>query len=373
VQVHGCRRPSTLSLVHKSQFTSIPMNVLQILPSLALATLGFGQLTTPQVQVDGQRWSGPIATGGGSQPLLGGGGTIDVVGSTVNGSSGAGLAKGNGYRVDFATTLTQVEFWLDFTGAQNLTYYVFDSPTEVGTYTELFRQTAAVTGTGASWYGTGGLALPLSAGSHYVIAVSWDGTCGYSFGVGDSEVTSFGEQIFGFANGTNPLPVSIPINTNDQAIYHQRLTTGLPNVGAGYCYGDGSGAVCPCAAFGGAGQGCLTTSGTGATLVASGNAAVGADTFQLDVSGAPANKPGLFFQGINQIANPAGDGLLCAAGATIRYGVNSTDASGAVSQGGFAINASAGQTLNYQYWFRDTGNTCGGGFNFSNGWSVSWL
>ena len=144
------------------------------------------------------------------------------------------------------------------------------------------------------------------------------------------------------------------------------------NSGNAYCFGDGTGATCPCSAFGGAGEGCLTTSGSGAKLTGSGNANVGSDTFQLDVTGGPANKPGLFFQGINQISNPAGDGVLCAAGATIRYGVNSTDAQGAVTQGGFAINASAGTSLNYQYWFRDTGNTCGGGFNFSNGWTVNW-
>ena len=52
--------------------------------------------------------------------------------------------------------------------------------------------------------------------------------------------------------------------------------------------------------------------------------------------------------------------------------VATTDASGAVSQGGFGVNASAGQTLNYQYWFRDTGNSCGGGFNFTNGWNQAW-
>ncbi len=142
--------------------------------------------------------------------------------------------------------------------------------------------------------------------------------------------------------------------------------------GTAYCFGDGSGAVCPCASFGGAGEGCLTTSGSGATLAGSGSANIGVDSFVLSVSGAPANKPGLFFQGNNQIGIAAGDGLLCAAGATIRYAVNSTDASGAVSQGGFAVNASAGQTLNYQYWFRDTGNPCGGGFNFTNGWSQPW-
>ena len=144
------------------------------------------------------------------------------------------------------------------------------------------------------------------------------------------------------------------------------------NTGAAYCFGDGTGTACPCAAFGGIGEGCLTTSGTGATLAASGNADVANDTFQLDVSGAPANKPGLFFQGDNQLATvTAGDGVLCS-NSTLRYGVNSTDAGGNVTQTGFGANAAAGTSLNYQYWFRDTGNPCGGGFNFSNGWNQAW-
>ena len=145
------------------------------------------------------------------------------------------------------------------------------------------------------------------------------------------------------------------------------------NTGAAYCFGDGTGTACPCGAFGGTGEGCLTTSGTGATLVASGNADVANDTFQLDVSGAPANKPGIFFQGTNQLTNvTAGDGVLCS-NSNLRYGVNATDGSGNVTQTGFGANASAGQALNYQYWFRDTGNTCGaGGFNFTNGWAVTW-
>ena len=143
------------------------------------------------------------------------------------------------------------------------------------------------------------------------------------------------------------------------------------NSGAAYCFGDGTGGTCPCAAFGGTGEGCVTTSGTGATLAGSGNAAVGNDTFQLDVTGAPANRPGLFFQGVNQLTSPVGDGLLCS-NSTRRYAVNATDARGSVTQSGFGANASAGQALNYQYWFRDPANPCGGGFNFSNGWAVTW-
>ena len=149
------------------------------------------------------------------------------------------------------------------------------------------------------------------------------------------------------------------------------------NTGSGYCFGDGTGTICPCGGFGGAGEGCLTTSGTGAQLTGVGNAEVAFDTLTLNVSGGPANKPGIFFQGNNPLngglGNQAGDGLLCTAGGTIRYDVNSLDASGSTSQTGFGVNASTGLTRGYQYWFRDTGNSCGGLFNFTNGWVVTWL
>jgi len=172
--------------------------------------------------------------------------------------------------------------------------------------------------------------------------------------------------------GTGPYGTDIGIGSfGDGAFDNWSLNGGVANSGNAYCFGDGSGAVCPCAAFGGAGEGCMSTSGTGATLTGSGNADTGSDSFQLDVSGAPANKPGLFFQGVNMLSNPAGDGILCS-NSSLRYAVNSTDAAGNVTQSGFGANAVTGQTLNYQYWYRDTGNPCGGGFNFSNGWVVTW-
>lgn len=150
-------------------------------------------------------------------------------------------------------------------------------------------------------------------------------------------------------------------------------TVGADNTGSAYCFGDATGAFCPCAAFAGSGEGCMTTSGTGATLTGSGHADVGGSGFTLTVTGGPANKPGLIFQGDNQIANPIGDGILCATGNVIRYAVNPLDASGSTSGSGFEVNAASGQTVNYQYWFRDTGNPCGGGFNFTGAWTVTWL
>ena len=32
-----------------------------------------------------------------------------------------------------------------------------------------------------------------------------------------------------------------------------------------------------------------------------------------------------------------------------------------------------GANANYQFWYRDSGNTCSGsGFNFTNAWTVDW-
>jgi hypothetical protein len=170
-------------------------------------------------------------------------------------------------------------------------------------------------------------------------------------------------RVYDWASGDSGSFSGITINGNGG---------GGANTGAAYCFGDGTGAICPCGAFGGTGEGCLTTSGTGATLAGSGDANVAADSFTLSVSGAPANKPGLFFQGPVQLSNPVGDGILCS-NSNLRYGVNSTDANGNATQTGFGANASAGQALNYQYWFRDPANACGnGGFNFTNGWAVTW-
>ncbi len=145
--------------------------------------------------------------------------------------------------------------------------------------------------------------------------------------------------------------------------------------GISYCFGDGSSGVCPCGVLSGLGEGCPNSSGTGATLAGSGIPSVSFDTMVLDVTGAPPNRVGLFFQGPNQILAPAGDGFLCS-NASLRYAVNATDAIGSVTQTGFGVNASVGQSINYQYWFRDPfpspGVPCGGQFNFSGAIRVTW-
>jgi hypothetical protein len=148
---------------------------------------------------------------------------IDIVGDTSNTSSASGRAKGNAYRVDIDTRLDEAEFYLNFTDTQTLIYYVFESPVEFGTYSEIYRDTEVVNGLGTAWYSTGTVNVQLSAGYYYIIAVSWDGYMTYYYGTGDSQATSFGSQVHGYAVGYNPLPSSFNSTVNDQAIYHQRL------------------------------------------------------------------------------------------------------------------------------------------------------
>ena len=151
--------------------------------------------------------------------------TIDIVGDVSYSANNTGVAKGNSYRIDIDVVLNEAEFWLDFSDSQILTYYVFDCPTEFGTYSEVYRDSEEVTGSGAGWYSSGALSIDMYTGTHYIIIVSWDGNMTYFFGVGESQDTSFGAHTHGYASGSDPLPSSFESTSNDQAIYHQRLTT----------------------------------------------------------------------------------------------------------------------------------------------------
>ncbi len=146
------------------------------------------------------------------------------------------------------------------------------------------------------------------------------------------------------------------------------------------CFGDGSGAVCPCGNTGGAGEGCANSTGVGALLGGDGNSIVAADTFGLGVSQAPANRPGLFFQGTQDVNGGVGslfgDGLRCAGGQVTRLATVVTDASGAavLPQSVSSLTTVApGDIRTYQFWYRDPGaGPCGQGFNLTNAVQVTW-
>jgi hypothetical protein len=226
-----CQESESLRKRYKKKEEDMKAILLRTVLALVFVLIAGGlfenlQADSFDVPVDGSVTSTEVADLPANTLPGPGGKTLDIVGEPINPTIGTGLAKGNSYRVDISVFLNEAEFWLSFTGTQTLTYYVYVSTVEFGTYTEVYRDTQIVTGSGAGWYSTGPLCVALNAGYHYIIAVSWDGTLTYYFGVGDSQNTSFGAYTHGYASGTDPLPPSIESLVNDYAIYHQRLTTG---------------------------------------------------------------------------------------------------------------------------------------------------
>ncbi len=144
-----------------------------------------------------------------------------------------------------------------------------------------------------------------------------------------------------------------------------------------FCFGDGSGAVCPCGNFSapGAGEGCANSGGGGARLSLGGSASASADDLTAQASGLVPGQPALLFAAENRIAGglgvPFGDGLRCAGGGVRRLGVRVPDPAGTANWGpGLAALGgwSAGDTRRFQAWYRDPlAGPCGTGFNLSNG------
>ena len=148
-----------------------------------------------------------------------------------------------------------------------------------------------------------------------------------------------------------------------------------------FCFCDGSGTIAPCGNHGAAGNGCGNSfSAAGANLYADGNPSVGASTLVLHGEGIPPHKPGLFFQGTNQVNGGSGivfgDGLRCAGGSVSRLQTIVFDGSGL---GATTLDLAArggvvgGDVRYYQLYYRDpVGSPCGSPFNTSNGLKITW-
>lgn len=201
-----------------------------------------------------------------------------------------------------------------------------------------------------------------------------DGQMGDQFG---SSLAIYGGNLLVGASGDDD------VGADAGAAYIFRVTGPSEHTGKPYCFGDGTGSPCPCSANGAEGAGCQNSSGSGATLSASGNASVTFDNFQVDITGLPPGSLGLLLRGNNGVnmglGTAAGDGLLCTGGNSWRSQVEVASA-GQVTMTHFqgqpfgASSYQSGATTNYQFWYRDTAGTCSGaGFNFTNAWAVKWL
>ena len=154
-----------------------------------------------------------------------------------------------------------------------------------------------------------------------------------------------------------------------------------PLAGTAYCFGDGSGAMCPCGNLGAAGHGCANgANANGGLLESLGSSSVASATLALSGSGLQPGQPGLYFQGDNATAGgngfANGDGLRCAGGNLRRLQVRNANTQGESSTtvdiaAAGAVNA--GDVKRYQLWYRNPLNSpCGTTFNLTNGVEITW-
>lgn len=158
--------------------------------------------------------------------------------------------------------------------------------------------------------------------------------------------------------------------------------------GTPYCFGDGSGAACPCdpGQAGAPGAGCLNSIGNSGRLVAVGNPSVSNDSVSLRASGLLVTTVGLFFQGNGQQnagnGTTFGDGLLCVTQAVIRLKIRACQ-NAAMSLGRDVPSDSpisvdgnvplTGATRYYQVWYRDPPTYCSNfTYNMTNGVRIVW-
>ena len=113
-------------------------------------------------------------------------GTVDTLGGTSSAPSRAALAKANVIEVTKTVMLLKHEWYLSITGAESLTFFRYRHHSQKGAYVKDWTKTVKVTGTGAGWYSPGPIALPMVAGNHYLMGVSWGGTVTYHYKIGTS-------------------------------------------------------------------------------------------------------------------------------------------------------------------------------------------
>lgn len=217
---------------------------------------------------------------------------------------------------------------------------------------------------------------------------AWDGTTWLDVGAGtDARI----EAICVFEQPGGPDLYVGGLFTRAGDTYSYRLArfsnSCSPLVGLTGCFGDGSGAPCPCANQSPsiARGGCTNSLGVGAQLRAVGKASASLDSFALQASGMP-NSAVLYFQGTSAVNGgagaPFGDGLRCVGGSIRRLGTkfNNLGSSNYPEVGEPSISERGGigpfgvVTRYYQGWYRNAASFCSPStFNLTNAIEVFWI
>lgn len=159
----------------------------------------------------------------------------------------------------------------------------------------------------------------------------------------------------------------------------QAMSLAATEVGSRYCFG----VSCPCGNDDPT-AGCSNSTGVGALLLATGSSSATADDLVLEITQMPLNSMGRMYMGAGTNHVPFGDGFQCAGAGgygLFRFPVQSATGVGAFAFGpGISSFAAghfgptgqifAGQTWNFEGWYRNSLGPCGSGFNTTNAVSV---
>ncbi|MFN0241926.1 MAG: hypothetical protein ACKVWV_03465 [Planctomycetota bacterium] len=152
---------------------------------------------------------------------------------------------------------------------------------------------------------------------------------------------------------------------------------------APFCFGDGTGAICPCNNTGTVGRGCGNAAyANGALLGATGIASVSADSLTLTAT-SMSGFQSWYFQSTDPTALPFGRGIQCLAGTLIRVGQKNVIGGSSANPSGVDLPLSikggippAGATRYYQVAYRQVAPACVpapiSNTNRTNGVTVIW-
>ena len=222
----------------------------------------------------------------------------------------------------------------------------------------------------------------LQTGTTRMVGLTQGGGVPSGGGAVAASLSSNAQRLVFESGATSLLLPQVDANGGTSDVFYREL--GDPLAPTGTCFGDGSGATCPCGnqAPQSARIGCTNSLGTGGLLGTSGQSQLSADTLTLQASQMPSG-PALYFQGSAILGGGAGsvfgDGLRCAGGMIVRLKVVQNVAGSSQYPAGGDVSASVRGLVSvpgsrvYQTWYRDSAAYCTAStFNLTNGVMVAW-
>lgn len=217
------------------------------------------------------------------------------------------------------------------------------------------------------------ITVPSGTTLGFYVTSSSGSSMNYTDGLGTLPGTAASNNSLSISEG---LGVAYPFSST----YSPRVWNGtvlyFSATGTPFCFGDGSGTICPCGNLAGSERGCANSGGLGVELIGDGSRSLAADTLTFAATDMPPGRPALLIAGGTDLnggmGSLFGDGLRCVGGSTAALGMRFSNGSGDATWGpGLAAlgGFQAGSTHYFQVIYRDTyaSSPCSTYFNASNG------